>query len=141
MSATTYKSCRRWWQGRGYIAIVRPGWTPAVSPMATADLDAPNEAQVYVLCVPRAQRHCIMAGQRRTRRVTAGQSETRPLTPSRREVVRYPARGKNPEQAKPPKTGNSASPRARLPWPLRGISDGWWAHLTGPYAAARLVGG
>ena len=126
LSHSTYQRCRAWWEARGYIAVVRPGWTPMLGPMALTGADAPNEAQVYVLCVPRNQ----------TRRVSAGQLESRPVTLPRRGGVRYPARAGNPEQPKPSQTGRGKGPRRLLPWPLRGVSDGWWAHLTGPFTAA-----
>jgi hypothetical protein len=53
MSITVYKRCRRWWEARGYVAIVRPGWTPALRPMALASPEDHNERQVLVLCLPR----------------------------------------------------------------------------------------
>lgn len=53
ISVTTYKRCRRWWEQRGYIAVVRPGWTPDLSP---GILRLPgrehNTTQAYVLTVP-----------------------------------------------------------------------------------------
>ena len=53
MSITVYKRCRRWWEARGYVAIVRPGWTPDLRPMALASPEDHNERQVLVLCLPR----------------------------------------------------------------------------------------
>jgi hypothetical protein len=53
ISESTYKRCRRWWQARGYVAIVRPGWTPDLLPMALTSPEDHNERQVLVLCLPR----------------------------------------------------------------------------------------
>ena len=53
MSITVYKRCRRWWEARGYVAIVRPGWTPALRAMALTSPEDHNERQVLVLCLPR----------------------------------------------------------------------------------------
>ena len=52
MSVSTYKRCSRWWKARGYIAIVRPGWTPALRAMALVSPEDHNERQVLVLCLP-----------------------------------------------------------------------------------------
>jgi hypothetical protein len=123
-SVSTYKACRRWWEARGYVAVVRPGWTPLLRPGALADLDGRNDAQVYVLCIPR---------KRPPQARSAGQTLTRPLSRSRRDVERFPAR--EPGPARNPKH-DLARPAALRSWPLRGVSDGWWAHLTGPFTAA-----
>jgi len=53
MSVSTYKRCSRWWRARGYAAIVRPGWTPALRAMALVSPQDHNERQVLVLCLPR----------------------------------------------------------------------------------------
>ncbi len=53
MSITVFKRCRRWWEDRGYVAIVRPGWTPDLRPMALTSPEDHNERQVLVLCLPR----------------------------------------------------------------------------------------
>ena len=43
MSVSTYKRCSRWWRDRGYIAVVRPGWTPMLRPGVLAGPDDRNE--------------------------------------------------------------------------------------------------
>ena len=102
---------------------MRPGWTPLLRPGALLGPDDRNERQVLVLCVPR---------KRSSPPPSPGQTLTRPLAKSRRDLDKFPARA-----GRPPK------PRSPLPdrqpcrtWPLRGLSDGWWAHLTGPFTAA-----
>ncbi len=88
---STYKACRRWWEARGYVAIVRPGWTPALRAMALVSPQDHNERQVLVLCLPRkkpaAPRH------------EPAQALTGPLPSSRREPGKAPhAREANPEE-------------------------------------------
>lgn len=124
ISISTYKACRRWWEARGFLAIVRRGWTPALRPAALVSPEDHNERQVYVLCIPREHR-CAPAADE-------GQTITRPLTWSRRDLVRNPAHARsNPSPSRAPERS-----RAALPWPLRGVSDGWWVHLTRPFAVA-----
>ncbi len=111
MSLSTYKACRRWWENRGYIAIVRPG--------ARAETDdGHNERQVYVLCVPRRKRH--------TRPRSCGGTVIRPLSRScLQEIEKIPARASDVGPPRPPETRQGL---------LRAVSDGWWAHLTRPFA-------
>ena len=77
ISVSTYKACRRWLEARGYLGLVSPGRTQRFRPMALADPDAPNEAAVLVLAVPRRKSL--------SRSAVAGQAENRPPTGSRRE--------------------------------------------------------
>jgi hypothetical protein len=86
---STYKACRRWWEARGYLAIVRRGRTPALRPMVLADPDDRNEAQVYVLCVPRRKPPGCLP--------TAGETISRPLSGFRRKPDNAP----NTQEAKP----------------------------------------
>jgi len=135
MSTSVYKRCRRWWAERGYVGTVREGTTPELERCRRgvlyelAPLDG-NQTPVYVLCVPRT---ACRAAARRPDSQPAGIVETRngPPSNSRREIE-IPARAR--PTAKP---GSSSQHRdhARA-WPLRGVSDGWWAHLTGPFTAA-----
>lgn len=55
MSITTYKTCRAWWERHGFVAIVRRGWTPDLSPGVLRSADSRNVRQAYVLCVPRSR--------------------------------------------------------------------------------------
>lgn len=124
ISISTYKACRRWWEARGYIAIVRPGWTPALRAAALVGPEDRNERQVYVLCAPR-----------KTQKPQTPDSDTaitRPLTWSRRDLVRIPAHARE----NPPSGRGSQHPKAPSTWPLRGVSDGWWVNLTRPFAVA-----
>ena len=91
MSVSTYKRCSRWWRARGYAAIVRPGWTPALRAMALASPQDHNERQVLVLCLPRKK---PAAPPREPARALTG-----PLPSSRREPGKAPhAREANPEE-------------------------------------------
>jgi hypothetical protein len=130
MSPATYKRCRRWWEQRGYAAVVRGGRTPALRPMALAG-GAVNERQVLVLCVPRrppASASCV----------------TEPLTRPRSGPVRNPARvraedhhGGGCAAAHHRAAARRSAPRppqlAR--GPLAAVTDGWWAHLTAPFTS------
>ena len=125
ISVSTYKACRRWWEARGYIAIVRPGWSPILRAAALAGPEDRNERQVYVLCIPRRKRLTQPTG--------SGHAITRPPTSSRREPVKYPPRARKAQ----PKPGTSPQTSKRPhSGPLRKVSDGWWANLTGPFTAA-----
>jgi len=127
MSVSTFKACRRWWEARGYIAIVRPGWTPDLAPGVLRTPDEHNIRQAYVLCTPR--KACPAPGR------SPASTLTRPLSQSRRDLDRFPARetlGQGP--GKPDKTGAPRSP-ILCRGPLRELTDGWWAHLTAPFAA------
>lgn len=55
-SVSTYKACRAWWQARGVVGVVRPGWTPHLRAGSLAGADDPNSAAVYVLCIPYRKR-------------------------------------------------------------------------------------
>jgi hypothetical protein len=123
-SISTYKACRRWWEARGYVAIVRRGWTPALRAAVLTGPGDHNERQVYVLCVPRKYRPARPGDQ--------AQPVTRPLTWSRRDLVRNPAHARGNPAAGPAPD----QPRTPRSWPLGGISDGWWASLTRPFAVA-----
>ncbi len=110
MSVSTYKRCSRWWRARGYAAIVRPGWTPALRAMALVSPQDHNERQVLVLCLPRKK----PAAPRRE----PAQALTGPLPSSRREPGKAPhAREANPEE-KPEKAratrGQPVLPRPGL---------------------------
>jgi hypothetical protein len=127
MSESTYKACRRWWESRGYIAIVRPGWTPALRAAVLASPGDHNIRQAYVLCLPRKTSPAPRRSPARTL--------SRPLSQSRRDLDRIPAR-----EAPGPgsqKTDKTSAPRSPVLYrgPLAGLTDGWWAHITAPFAA------
>jgi hypothetical protein len=103
ISLSTWKACRRWLERHGWLGTVRQGRTQLAVRITTAILNAvlgeddkPNEAAIYVLCVP------APAGQDPRRPSAAThQHETRPLTPARSAGVKAPARqqtapGENP---------------------------------------------
>jgi len=121
---STYKVCRAWWEARGYVAIARPGRTPMLRPVALVRPGDHNERQVLVICCPRKKRPISSP--------RSGQAISRPLTCSGSEQV-LPTREAKP--AEKPGSG-TIRPAALRAWPLRGVSDGWWAHLTGPFAVA-----
>lgn len=94
ISLSTWKACRRWLERHGWLGTVRQGRTQLAVRVTTAILNAvlgqddkPNEAAIYVLCVPAQARP-------EPRRPSAGvaQPETRPLTPARSAGVLNPAR-------------------------------------------------
>jgi hypothetical protein len=127
MSESTYKACRRWWEARGRVAIVRPGCTPDLRPMALSGADDRNDAQVYVLCVPR--RACP------ARPPASSPALTRPLAESCQDSARFPAREAAQQGSdNPGKTGAPRSPVLARGM-LAEVTDGWWAHLTAPFAA------
>jgi hypothetical protein len=128
MSASTYKACRRWWEERGYVAIVRRGSTPGLRPAALASPADGNVRQAYVLCVPREKRPAP--------RRAALRPLTRPLSKSRRDSDRFPAReAAAGEKEGRPEPGMAPRPPMLYRGPLRGLTDGWWAHVTAPFAA------
>jgi len=109
ISVSTYKRCSRWWRSRGYAAIVRPGWTPALRAMALVDPEDHNERQVLVLCLPHRKKPAAPASG-------SGQALTGPLTGSRREPGKAPHAREaenedNPEKARAPR-GQSLLPPA-----------------------------
>jgi hypothetical protein len=143
ISATTYKRLRRWWEARGYLAIVRPGWTPDLSP---GILRGPgrdhNMSQAYVLCVPRrAERKA------RRRRRGSALTENGPLSGfSKTDGSPTRAREENPEgksaasccypvpSGQPRRPKGSSREGVLLLGALARVSDGWWAHLTRAFA-------
>jgi hypothetical protein len=130
ISVSTYKACRRWWEARGYLAVVRPGWTPDLGPGVLRTGDDHNIRQAYVLCVPRkTDKTGPTPGRSPVRTLT------RPLSWSRRDLDRLPAREKH--DRKPGQTWKTGAPRPAVL--SRGlfaaITDGWWAHITAPFAA------
>jgi len=96
MSVSTYKRCSRWWRARGYAAIVRAGWTPALRAMALVSPEDHNERQVLVLCLP----HRKKPG---TRAPEPDQTLTGPLSGSRREPGKAPCAREAKNQDKPEK--------------------------------------
>lgn len=53
LSLTAWKKARRRLEAWGLLGTVRQGSTERFRPMALARRDAPNEASVWVLCIPR----------------------------------------------------------------------------------------
>ena len=101
MSITTYKRCSRWWRDRGYIAVVRPGWTPILRPGVLASPDDRNERQVLVLCLPRRSKPAAPPP-------ASAPAVSGPLSGSRREPDKAPrAREASPED----KPGKARAPR------------------------------
>jgi hypothetical protein len=131
MSVTTYKACRAWWSARGYVAIARPGRTPMLRAAVLADPDRDhNTSQAYVLCVPRRRETSPGHHQGQAR------ARTRPLSQSPRDCDGPRAREQARKPGKPPEPGTSGALRPPLLYrgPLARITEGWWAHLTAPFA-------
>lgn len=144
MSETSYKRCRRFWEAGGFTAIVREGWTPDLSPgiLRSPGRDH-NMTQAYVLCVPtRAEKKA------RRRRHGSSSDETGPLSgfsttedsptraregnPENRSGASccyQPASPSQPEPAKP--APREAGLRVGV---LARVTDGWFRHLTRPFA-------
>lgn len=78
MSPSTAKACRAWWEIRGHQGTVRRGYRPSLRPDAPGS-ELPNEAAVYVLCVPIPARHRAQKIAIGTRR-DCSTPLTRPLT-------------------------------------------------------------
>lgn len=79
---STWKAVRRWLEDHAYLGTVREGWTDlGRRPIV---LEHPNEAAIYVLCVPRDKpKHPV---------VVPGQERIHPLSRSRSERGIAPAR-------------------------------------------------
>jgi hypothetical protein len=128
MSVSTYKACRRWWADRGYVAIARPGWTPALRPAALVSPDDHNIRQAYVLCLPR--KRCPAPPRSPARTLS------RPLSQSRRDLDRFPAReGQTRKTGKADQTSRTDRPPVLRRGPLAALTGGWWIHITAPFAA------
>jgi hypothetical protein len=96
ISVSTWKVCRAWLEQR-YLGTVRQGRTPMLRAGVLVADDAPNEAAVYVLCVPR--RKPSDQPPKLTKPVT------RPLPPSRSEGCLPHARAREAIQAEPLRAG------------------------------------
>ncbi|MGH3236855.1 MAG: hypothetical protein ACRDOH_27090, partial [Streptosporangiaceae bacterium] len=112
ISESTFKRCRRWWQARGYVAIVRPGWTPALRAMALVSPEDRNERQVLVLCLPREK----PAGPA----PKSARALTGPLSSSRREPDKAPRAREARPKIKPGKPGADRASRGLPVLPRRG---------------------
>jgi len=97
ISVSTFKSARRWLEGKGFLGLVRQGWTAMLRAAVLADPDEPNEAAIWILCVPRRK-------PRETPPVTTDQV-TRPLSLSRRESGLTPAPARENPRVTPLRTG------------------------------------
>lgn len=140
MSESTYKACRRWWEARGYLTIVRPGSTPDCMPAVLRTSEDHNIRQAYVLCAPRRPRAAPCEKNQPAPPDTCTSPVIRPLSSPRSGLDRFPARpnrpgGKPPEGAEP---ATAAPPRPREfgHGPLKHLTEGWWSYLTAPFAAA-----
>jgi hypothetical protein len=120
---STWKAARRWLEQHGYLGTVREGRTvlfmsAVLSALADGNAEEqPNEAAVYVLCVPRQK-----PGREP---VVAGEEKTRPLTPSRSEGGTSPARPREDNRVAPLRKG----PGSRL-------SEAHVASIARPFTAA-----
>jgi hypothetical protein len=144
LSVTGYKRLRRWWEAAGFVAIVREGWTPDLSPGVLREPGKDhNTTQAYVICVPtRAEKKA------RRRRHGSPSGKTGPLSGfSNREDSPTRAREGNPEnrsgasccyQPHSPSQPEPAKPAPREAGlrvgVLARVTDGWFRHLTRLFA-------
>lgn len=156
LSVSTYKRCSRWWRARGYAAIVRPGWTPALRPMALVRDDDHNERQVLVLCLPHPKK--APAPPAGTATPLSGPLSGPRSGPGTAPSAREPANSDKPREdraprglsllppegpgplAAVPQSGSEALTAARAMQdraaPLRQLSDRHLRHLARPFWAA-----
>jgi hypothetical protein len=111
MSVSTYKRCARWWKARGYIAVVRQGWTPMLGPGVLTSPDDRNERQALVLCLPRRSKPAAPPP-------APAQPVIGPLSGSRREPDKAPRAREAKPQVKPGKPENPGKARAPRGLPL-----------------------
>jgi hypothetical protein len=144
LSLTGYKRLRRFWEAAGFVAIVREGWTPDLSPGVLREPGRDhNMTQAYVICVPtRAERKA------RRRRHGFASDETGPLSGfSSREDSPTRAREGNPENRSGAsccyQPASPGQPEPAKPAPreaglrvgvLARVTDGWFRHLTRLFA-------
>ena len=114
MSISTYKRCSRWWRARGYIAVVREGWTPMLRPGALASPDDRNERQVLVLCLPRRSKPAALPP-------VSASAVSGPLSGSRREPDKAP-RAREARPGRQPRKGPRSARTARAAAPRLGVS-------------------
>lgn len=152
ISVSTYKRLRRWWQQRGYIGVVREGWTPDLSPGVLHGPDRDhNLSRALVLCVPKRAGLRAMRRGRRPAHANSGPlsgfsitdsspARAREGTPETRSDASccYPTAAGQAGKSKPGKTRRTKDSLGRGVFLLLGakvqVSDGWWAHLTRPFA-------
>jgi hypothetical protein len=78
LSVSTFKACRRWLEGHGYLGLVEGGTTPLFRAGVLADPEQGNRCPLYVLATPR--RRCQI------RKPESGSAINRPLPRSRRDL-------------------------------------------------------
>jgi hypothetical protein len=133
---STWKRCRRWLQGHGWLGLVRAGTTAWLHGAAVLnDQDAGNEAAVYVLSIPHAKRRITPAAL-----VTP---VTGPPSGSRSEPDLSPARAREPKPGRGAASGRAVPPSvvaAVRKGPGQRISEAYGAHLARPFARAGWTG-
>lgn len=128
LSLTAWKKARRRLEAWGLLGTVRQGSTERFRPMALARRDAPNEAAVWVLCIPKNLRKNGTHKEAGSA-YTLMRPPTRGIPPSPPGRSRPPAR--EPGFAGTP--GGPGKPRTRHQhtlWPVKVISPG--AGSSGP---------
>jgi hypothetical protein len=85
MSESTCKACRRWWAARGYVAIVRPGRTPDLSPGVLRSPQDRDIRQAYLPCIPRHDHTNAMACANAARNLLSDPAEQALLSVARNE--------------------------------------------------------
>jgi hypothetical protein len=149
LSATGYKRLRRFWEEGGFTAIVREGWTPDLSPGVLRQPGRDhNMTQAHVLCIPRrAEKKARRQGRgpaqpkngplsvfSKTDGSPARERDENPENPSAASCC-YPSAGERPgEPEGQERTKGSPREGVLLLGAPAQVSDGWWAHLTRPFA-------
>lgn len=149
-SVTSYKRYRRWWQQRGYIGIVREGWTPDLSPGVLHGPDRDhNLSQAYVLTIPRRPGLRAMRQRRRPAQTKNGplscfSQESESLTRAREANPEKPSvasccysgadarHEKTKNQTRRTKGSLEGGVRLHV-GALARVGDGWWSHVTRPF--------
>jgi hypothetical protein len=149
VSQSTWKAARRWLQAFGWLGVVREGWTSRLRPMALQAADPlPDQAAVYVVCVPKpVYRSAVAAACGQSRPLTQQaclQGSSPRATPPGDNPVDGPPSGRTqplrPVAGQIRTASGALAPRAHRCGPGLGrgvtITDGWCAHLAGPFEAA-----
>ncbi len=135
LGMSTWKRCRRWLEEHGWLGCVIQGSTPQLDGMRTSpaliDPAAANTAAVYVLAIPRKKR---MLPPPPGLLPVSG-----PPSGSRREPAKVHAPAGEDTGGNRPRSRAGSLPAMAgqmRKGPGQGITDGWCAHLAGPFIAA-----
>lgn len=135
LGLSTWKRARAWLEARGYLGTVVAGTTAALDGMRTSpalvDPDGPNTAAVYVLTVPRRKPAAPLP--------TGPTAINGPPSVSRQGHIQGHARAtRRPGESGAGCAGALLRVGGRPPCGRagQGITEGWAAHLAGPFERA-----